>query len=117
MSAWGLSFSTGTVSLCESWVHLFGDKVTLTNLTRLITKYSFKMKSILSKGTLSRALNKVMKSRDLQPRLLYPAKIAFRIEGQMKSFPREGKVEGGHYHQALIICDVKETYLRKRSKL
>ena len=30
---------------------------------------------------------KVMKSRDLQPRLLYPAKISFKIEGQIKRFP------------------------------
>ena len=30
---------------------------------------------------------KVMKSRGLQPRLLYPAKISFRIERQLKSFP------------------------------
>ena len=30
---------------------------------------------------------KVMKSRDLQPRLLCPAKLTFRIEGQIKSFP------------------------------
>ena len=30
---------------------------------------------------------KVMKSRDLQPRLLFPAKTSFRIEGQIKSFP------------------------------
>ena len=30
---------------------------------------------------------KTMKSRDLQPRLLYPAKLSFRIEGQIKSFP------------------------------
>ena len=30
---------------------------------------------------------KVMKSRDLQPRLLYPAKLSFRIEGQIKSSP------------------------------
>ena len=30
---------------------------------------------------------KVMKSRDLQPRLLNPAKLSFRIEGQIKSFP------------------------------
>ena len=28
-----------------------------------------------------------MKNRDLQPRLLYPAKLSFRIEGQIKSFP------------------------------
>ena len=30
---------------------------------------------------------KVMKSRELQLRLLYPAKLSFRIEGQIKSFP------------------------------
>ena len=29
----------------------------------------------------------VMKSRNLHPRLLYPAKISFRIQGQIKSFP------------------------------
>ena len=34
---------------------------------------------------------KVMKSRDLQPRLFYPAKIPFRIEGQIKSFPDKKK--------------------------
>ena len=30
---------------------------------------------------------KVMKSRDLPPRLLYPAKLSFRMEGQIKCFP------------------------------
>ena len=30
---------------------------------------------------------KVMKSKDLQLRLLYPAMLLFRIEGQMKCFP------------------------------
>ena len=30
---------------------------------------------------------KVMKSKDLQPRLLYPAKLSFRNEGQIKRFP------------------------------
>ena len=34
---------------------------------------------------------KVMKSRDLQPRLLYPAKLSFRIEGQIKSSPDKKK--------------------------
>ena len=29
---------------------------------------------------------KVMKSKDLQPRLLYPAKLSFRMEGQIKCF-------------------------------
>ena len=32
---------------------------------------------------------KVMKSRDLQPKLLYPAELSFRIEGQIKSFPNK----------------------------
>ena len=36
---------------------------------------------------------KVMKSRDLQPRLLYPAKLLFRIEGQIKSFPYKKKLK------------------------
>ena len=33
----------------------------------------------------------VMKSKHLHPRLLYPAKLSFRIEGQIKSFPEEKK--------------------------
>ena len=36
---------------------------------------------------------KVMKSRNLQPRLLYPAKLSFRMEGQIKSFPDNVKLE------------------------
>ena len=28
-----------------------------------------------------------MKSKDLRPRLLYPAKLSFRMEGQIKCFP------------------------------
>ena len=36
---------------------------------------------------------KVMKSRDLQPRLLYPAKLSFRIKGQMKNFPDKKKLK------------------------
>ena len=33
-----------------------------------------------------------MKSRDLQPRLLYPAELSFRIKGQIKSFPDKKKL-------------------------
>ena len=36
---------------------------------------------------------KVMKSKDLQTRLLYPAKLSFRIEGQIKSFPDKKKIK------------------------
>ena len=34
---------------------------------------------------------KVMKSKDQQPRLLYRAKLSFRIEGQIKSFQYKKK--------------------------
>ena len=30
---------------------------------------------------------KVMEGKDLRPRLLYPAKLSFRMEGQIKCFP------------------------------
>ena len=55
---------------------------------------------------------KVMKSRDLQPRLLYPAKLSFRIKGQIKSFPdktnkqthtHKKPTKGVHYHPSIII--------------
>ena len=36
---------------------------------------------------------KVLKSGDLQPRLFYAAKISFRIEGQIKSFPDKKKLK------------------------
>ena len=46
---------------------------------------------------------KVMKSRNLQPRLLYPAKLSFRIKGQIKSFPDKKKIKGVHHHQTIIV--------------
>ena len=36
---------------------------------------------------------KVMKGKDLQPRLLYPAKLSFRMEGQTKCFPDKIKLK------------------------
>ena len=36
---------------------------------------------------------KIMKSRDLQPKLLYPAKLSFKIEGQIKSSPDKKKLK------------------------
>ena len=34
---------------------------------------------------------KVMKGKNLHPRLLYPAKLPFRMEGQIKCFPDKVK--------------------------
>ena len=35
----------------------------------------------------------VMKGRDLHPRLLYPAKLSFRMEGKIKCFPDKVKLK------------------------
>ena len=35
----------------------------------------------------------VMKGKDLYPRLLYPAKLSFRIEGQIKCFSDKVKLK------------------------
>ena len=48
-----------------------------------------------------KAIFKVMKSKDIQPRLLYPAKLSFRIEGQIVSQIKNAK--GVHHHQTIII--------------
>ena len=36
---------------------------------------------------------KVMKGKDLHPRLLYPAKLSFRMEGNIKCFPDKVKLQ------------------------
>ena len=35
----------------------------------------------------------VMKGKDLHPRLFYPAKLSFRMEGQIKCFPDKVKLK------------------------
>ena len=40
-----------------------------------------------------REVFKVMKSKDLHPRLFYPAKLPLRMEGQKKSFPDKVKLK------------------------
>ena len=35
----------------------------------------------------------VMKGKDLHPRILYPAKLSFRMEGQIKCFPDKVKLK------------------------
>ena len=41
----------------------------------------------------SQEVFKVMKSKGLQPRILYPAKLSFRMEGQIKSFSDKKKLK------------------------
>ena len=45
---------------------------------------------------------KVMESRYLQPKLFHPAKVSFRIEGQIKSFPDKKKLKEFVITKALL---------------
>ena len=50
---------------------------------------------------------KVMKSKDLQPSLLCPAKLSFRTEGQIKCFPDKVKLKA---------CNITKPFLYKMLK-
>ena len=43
---------------------------------------------------------KVMKSRDLHPRLLYQI---YHLESKDKELPRQEKTKGVHHHQTIIV--------------
>ena len=44
---------------------------------------------------------KVIQGKNLQPRLLYPARISFRFEGELKSFTDEQKLSREWDH---LLC-------------
>ena len=50
-------------------------------------------KETLQAGRDWQEMFKVMKSTGLQPRLLYPDKLSFRTEGQIKGFPDKKKLK------------------------
>ena len=58
----------------------------------------------------------VMKSRDLQARLLYPAKISFRIKGQIKSFSDKKKLKE-FINTKPLLYEMLKGLIKKRSEL
>ena len=81
---------------------------------------SIRLSADFSKETLQarRGWNEVfevMKGKDLHPRLLYPAKLSFRIEGQIKYFSDKVKLRV-HHHQPLTTWNVIGTYLRNKRR-
>ena len=57
-----------------------------------------RLSAVFSKETLQarrdwQEVFKMMKSKELQPRLLYPAKLSFRVEGQINCFPDKVKLK------------------------
>ena len=49
-----------------------------------------------------------MKHKDLHPRLLYPAKLSFIIEGQIKCFPEKVKLKEFIISKLLLYEMLKE---------
>ena len=57
-----------------------------------------------------------MKSKDLQPRLLYPANLSFRIEGQIKCFPDKVKLKEFIITKPLLYEMLKGLSKKKKIK-
>ena len=59
---------------------------------------------------------KVLKGKNLQPRLLYPARISFKIGGKNKKLFRQAKVKRIQYHQTSFTTNVKWAYIVNKYK-
>jgi len=59
---------------------------------------------------------KALKGKNLQPRLLYLARISLKIVGKIKSFPDKSKVMRIQYHQTSFRTNVKGIYIVKKYK-
>ena len=57
-----------------------------------------------------------MRTRGLQLRLLYPARLSIKIDGQIKNFPDKKKSKRIYLHQTSSARDAKGTALRKGRK-
>jgi len=58
---------------------------------------------------------KVMKGKTLQPRILYPARLLFRFDGEIKIFPRQ-EVKRSQHHQTSFTTNAKRTFLGRKHK-
>ena len=58
---------------------------------------------------------KVLKGKNLQLRLLYLARIAFKIDGEIKSY-RQAKVKRMQYHKTSFSANGKGTYIVRKYK-
>ena len=59
---------------------------------------------------------KVMKNWNLHPTLLYPAKLSFRMEGQIKSFSDKKKLKEFIIIKALLYEMLKGLFKKKKFK-
>ena len=59
---------------------------------------------------------KVLKGKNLQPRLQYPARISFKIDGEIKSFLNKQKLREFSTTKQALQKNVKVTYIVKKYK-
>ena len=59
---------------------------------------------------------KVLKGKKLQPRILYPARLLFRFDGEIKSSTDKQKIKRIQYHQTSFATNAKGTYYFSRQK-
>ena len=52
----------------------------------------FSTETLQARGNEWQDIFKVMKGKNLQPRILYPAKLLFRFDREIKSFPDKQKL-------------------------
>ena len=57
-----------------------------------------------------------MKGKDLQPRLLYPAKLSFRMEGQIKCFSDKVKLKEFIITKPLLYEMIRDSPKKKMIK-
>ena len=58
----------------------------------------------------------VIKEKNLQPRLLYPARISFKYEGEIKSSTDKQKAERIQHHQTSSPTNAKGYSLDRKHK-
>ena len=56
----------------------------------------------------------LMKEKNLQPRLLYPARISFKYEGEIKKLYRQAKAERIQHHQTSSSTNAKGSSLYRK---
>ena len=59
---------------------------------------------------------KVMKEKNLQPRLLYPVRISFKYEGEIKSFTDKQKLREFEDHETRSSTNAKGSSLDRKHR-
>ena len=59
---------------------------------------------------------KVMKEKNLQPRLLYPARISFKKEGEIKSLTDKQKLREFNNHQTSSSTNAKGSFIDRKHR-